>query len=163
MPGAIAALTIVHVAISLIAIVLGLPAMLDILKLRNASRVVLAFILFTALTSITGFAFPITRFTPGLAFGILTILLLVLAWTAFHRAPHSINWQSIYLWSLLATLYLNCVVLVVQSFQKIEPLKSLAPTQTEWPFLVAQLLMIVPFVALIRKSISIRRMPARCD
>ncbi len=158
MSGAIAALTLVHVAISLIAIAFGPPAMLSILKSRNASNVVLAFILFTALTTITGFAFPITRFTPGLAFGLLTVLLLALAWVAFYKASRSMKWQWIYLLSLLATLYLNCVVLVVQSFQKIGPLKSMAPTQTEWPFFAAQLLMLIPFVAVIWKSISARRM-----
>ena len=103
MSGAIAALTIVHVAISLIAIALGPPAMLDVLKSRNASKVVLAFILFTALTTITGFAFPITRFTPGLAFGILTGLLIALAWTAYRKASGAIRWQLIYLLALMAS------------------------------------------------------------
>jgi hypothetical protein len=45
-------------------------------------------------------------------------------------------------------LYLNVFVLVVQSFQKVTALKELAPTQTEPPFLIAQGVVLVLFVAL---------------
>jgi len=45
-------------------------------------------------------------------------------------------------------LYLNVFVLVVQMFLKIPALKSLAPTQTEPPFLVAQLLDLLLFIVL---------------
>jgi hypothetical protein len=36
------------------------------------------------------------------------------------------------------SLYLNCVVLVVQSFQKIPSLNAFAPTGSEPPFMAAQ-------------------------
>jgi len=45
-------------------------------------------------------------------------------------------------------LYLNFVVLIVQSFQKVPVLHALAPKQTEPPFLVVQLVSLVAFFVL---------------
>ena len=47
-----------------------------------------------------------------------------------------------------AALYVNVFVLVVQLFLRIPALAALAPTQSEWPFLVAQLVLLVAFVVL---------------
>jgi hypothetical protein len=44
-------------------------------------------------------------------------------------------------------LYLNAFVAVVQAFQKIPALKALAPTGSEPPFAVAQLVVLAAFVA----------------
>jgi hypothetical protein len=46
-------------------------------------------------------------------------------------------------------LYLNVFVLVAQAFMKVPALKALAPTQKEPPFLVAQLIVLLIFGALI--------------
>jgi hypothetical protein len=45
-------------------------------------------------------------------------------------------------------LYLNVFVLIVQAFQKVPALKVMVPTQSEPPFLVAQLVFLVLFVVL---------------
>jgi ABC-type polysaccharide/polyol phosphate export permease len=45
-------------------------------------------------------------------------------------------------------LYLNCFVLVVQSFQKISFVHALAPTQKEPPFAVAQGVLLIVFIGL---------------
>ena len=45
-------------------------------------------------------------------------------------------------------LYLNVFVLIVQAFMKVPTLKTLAPTQSEPPFLVAQLVVLAIFVGL---------------
>jgi hypothetical protein len=45
-------------------------------------------------------------------------------------------------------LYLNVFVGVVQAFQKLAFLKPLAPTQSEPPFVIAQAVVLVLFVAL---------------
>jgi hypothetical protein len=50
--------------------------------------------------------------------------------------------------SATLALYLNCLVLIVQSFQKIPALEALAPTQSEPPSLVAQVAAMVAFIAL---------------
>jgi hypothetical protein len=45
-----------------------------------------------------------------------------------------------------AALYLNCLVAVVQAFEKVPFLESLAPTQTEPPFVIAQVILLVLFI-----------------
>ena len=44
--------------------------------------------------------------------------------------------------------YLNFFVLIVQSFQKIPALKTLAPTQKEPPFAITQLVFLILFIVL---------------
>ena len=46
----------------------------------------------------------------------------------------------------VAALWLNCFVLVVQSFQKSPELFALAPTQSEPPFFIAQSVVLAAFV-----------------
>jgi hypothetical protein len=48
----------------------------------------------------------------------------------------------------MLALYLNVFVLVVQSFQKLSFLQPLAPTQSEPPFAIAQIVVLVVFVVL---------------
>jgi uncharacterized membrane protein SirB2 len=48
----------------------------------------------------------------------------------------------------MIALYLNVFVLVVQSFEKVPALRAMAPTQSEPPFLVAQLVVLVLFIVL---------------
>jgi hypothetical protein len=48
----------------------------------------------------------------------------------------------------MIALYLNVFVLVVQSFEKVATLKAMAPTQSEPPFLVAQVVVLVLFIVL---------------
>jgi hypothetical protein len=55
-------------------------------------------------------------------------------------------WRWIYVTTALIALYLNVFVLVVQAFQKVPGLKALAPTQSEAPFLIAQLVVLVFFL-----------------
>ena len=45
-----------------------------------------------------------------------------------------------------AALYLNCFVAVVQAFEKVPFLQTLAPTQSEPPFLIAQGIVLALFV-----------------
>jgi hypothetical protein len=82
-----------------------------------------------------------------------------LARYAFHLAG---AWRWIYVVCAGIALYLNVFVGVVQAFQKVPALTALAPTQTEAPFVVTQLVVLVLFVALtIAAAIGHRRVPAR--
>jgi len=45
-------------------------------------------------------------------------------------------------------LYLNVFVLIVQTFREVPALKAMAPTQSEPPFLITQLVVLVLFVVL---------------
>jgi hypothetical protein len=64
--------------------------------------------------------------------------------------------------SAVIALYLNVFVLIVQLFEKIPALKAVAPTQSEPPFLVAQLVCLALFVVLaIFAAIKFRSEPVR--
>jgi len=57
-------------------------------------------------------------------------------------------WRWIYVGGAVLALYLNVFVGVVQAFQKVPLLSRLAPTQSEPPFLVAQLVVMATFSVL---------------
>jgi hypothetical protein len=106
------------------------------------------FLAATALTVVTGFLFPIKGFTPALAFGIISTMLLAAALLALYAYNLSGPWRWIYVGSAILALYLNVVVGIVQSFQKLTFLQPLAPTQSEPPFIVAQSVVLLIFIVL---------------
>jgi hypothetical protein len=57
-------------------------------------------------------------------------------------------WRSTYVVASMIALYLNVFVLVVQLFQKVPALKTMAPTQSEPPFVVTQVAVLALFVML---------------
>ena len=123
----LATFTMVHVIISLIAIVAGLVVMFGMLGSRQQAGLTAIFLLFTILTSATGFLFPITGPTPGLIIGILSLVLLAIACIALYVMGLSGSWRWIYLLTALLSLYFNVFVLVIQSFLKVPALTALAP------------------------------------
>ena len=59
-------------------------------------------------------------------------------------------------------LYLNVFVLIVQLFLKVPALKAIAPTQSELPFVLAQIVVLSLFVAVaIAAAIRFRNLPLR--
>jgi hypothetical protein len=85
------------------------------------------FLLFTILTSATGFLFPFNGVTPGIIIGILSLLLLAIACIALYGMKLSGAWRWIYVLTALISLYCNVFVLAIQSFLKIPALTALAP------------------------------------
>jgi len=57
-------------------------------------------------------------------------------------------WRWIYVVGASVTLYFNVFVGIVQSFEKIPALKAMAPTQSEPPFKLTQLVVLALFVIL---------------
>jgi hypothetical protein len=123
----LSAFTTLHVVISLIAIVAGLVVMFGMLGPHKAGTLTGTFLLFTILTSVTGFMFPFNGITPGIMVGILSMILLAIACIALYAMHLSGAWSPIYVVTALISLYLNVFVLQVQSFSKIPPLHELAP------------------------------------
>lgn len=153
--------THLHVAISLVAILSGLVALLGLLTSRRLDHWTSFFLLTTLATSVTGFFFPFHGFTPAIAVGIVSLVVLAIAIFARYARHLAGAWRWVYVLSSTSALYLNVFVLIVQSFQKVPALKTLAPTQTEPPFLVAQLLALILFVLLgIVATIRFRVLPA---
>lgn len=98
----------------------------------------------------TGFLFPIERFTPGLAVGILSLLALGIAVVARYPKQMAGRWRTTFVVTAMIAQYFNFAVLIIQSFQKAPPLASLASTPAE-P--VTQLVTLALFVVLTAVSI----------
>ena len=143
--------TTVHVIISLIGIVAGLIVMFGMLGSNRRPGLTAIFLLFTILTSATGFLFPFNGVTPGIIIGALSLLLLAIACIALYVVKLSGPWRWIYLLTALLSLYFNVFVLVIQSFLKIPALTALAPgNPPSGPvFGVVQGLVLVFFVIMI--------------
>jgi hypothetical protein len=140
--------TKVHVVISLIAIVAGLVVAIGLLTARRLDGWTSLFLVMTLLTSVTGFFFPFHGFTPAIGVGIVSLIVLAIGIFARYGRKLNAAWRWIYVVAAMLALYLNVFVLIVQLFEKVPALKALAPTQTEPPFLVAQLGAIVIFIVL---------------
>jgi hypothetical protein len=78
------------------------------------------------------------------------VSLIVLAIAIFARYVRQLAgaWRGIYVVTAVIALYLNVFVLIAQLFQKVPALKAMAPTQSEPPFLVAQLVCMALFAVL---------------
>jgi hypothetical protein len=140
--------TVIHVIISLLAIASGILVLIGMLRSNRMPGWTAFFLLTTVLTGVTGFLFPIRGFTPALGTGIVSLVLLALALYGLYSKHLSGAWRWIYVATAVAALYLNVLVLIVQSFQKIPALHPLAPTQSEPPFLIAQAMALFAFVVL---------------
>ena len=142
---------LVHVIISLIGIVAGLVVMFGMLGSNRMPGLTAIFLLFTILTSATGFLIPpllSEKLLPSHMIGILSLILLAIACIALYVMKLSGSWRWIYVLTALISLYFNVFVGVVQAFEKIPALKAMAPTQTEQPFKLAQLIVLALFVVL---------------
>lgn len=157
MPTILGLYTVSHVVISLAAIAVGIPAIAQMLHGSLKSTTIFWFFSLTTLTCLTGFGFPITSITPAHIVGVITLALLAVSYFARRRSLISRRWYLVFLLAAIAAQYLNTFVLIVQSFQKIPALHALAPTQTELPFVVAQLLIISLFAIPVWKSITAGR------
>jgi hypothetical protein len=147
----LSAFTTLHVIISLIAIVAGIVVMFGMLGSTRPDTLTAIFLLFTILTSVTGFMFPFNGMTPGILIGILSCILLAIACIALYGMHLAGAWRWIYLLTALVSLYLNVFVLVIQSFLKIPPLHELAPGNPPAgaAFAVVQGIVLVFFVIMI--------------
>jgi hypothetical protein len=139
--------TLIHVVISLIALVSGFVAVYGLLTSRQLEGWTLIYLVTIVATSVTGFFLPADRFLPSHAVGIISLVILaatIAGRYVFHLAG---AWRWIYAAGMVAALYLNTFVGVVQAFQKISALHALAPTQSEPPFAIVQVAVLIAFVA----------------
>jgi len=139
----IPAFTTLHVIISLIAIAAGIVFVYELARDRWLGQWNYVFLLTTILTSVTGFMLPFVKFGPPHVFGIVSLVALAIMLFALYSKKLAGVWRTIYIVGAFLTLWLNLVVLVVQSFQKIGFLNAFAPTGSELPFLVTQVVVLV--------------------
>jgi hypothetical protein len=141
------AFTVLHTLISLIGIVSGLIVLVAMLGGRGSAWTGL-FLLTTVLTSVTGFMFHSASFGPPQIVGVISLVALAFAIAALYLGRLAGAWRWIYVVTAVLALYFNVFVGVAQSFDKIPALHALAPTATETPFKVAQLIVLLIFVVL---------------
>lgn len=142
----VGAFTILHVIITLVAIGSGLIVVGGMFSSHKLPGTTALFLFTTALTSVTGFLFPIHGFTPALGVGVVACVILAVALFALYKEHLAGAWRWIYVIASIASLYLNIFVLIAQSFMKVAALNALAPTQSEQPFAITQAVVLVIFV-----------------
>jgi hypothetical protein len=136
-----------HVLLSLIGIVSGIIVAFAMLSAKRVSKTTSIFLITTAATDLTGFLFPMP-FDPADAVGIISLVFVALATLSLYSGKLLGAWRWVYVVSALVSLYLNCFVLVVQSFQKVPFFHALAPTGKEPPFAAAQGVVLILFLGL---------------
>ncbi|HEX7725895.1 MAG TPA: hypothetical protein VF410_05025 [Rhizomicrobium sp.] len=142
----VATFTLVHVAITLIAILSGLAVLFGLLRSRRMDGLTDIFLIFTVLTDVTGFMFPFHGLTPAFNLGIISSVVLIPTLVARYAFAMTGWWRGTYVIGAVLSLYFNCFVLVVQAFQKVPALHALAPKGNEPPFAIAQGLGLLFFI-----------------
>ena len=140
--------TIIHTVISLVALVAGVIVVVNMARGRASPLWTVLFLVTAIATSATGFGFPFNGVLPSHVIGAIALVLLaavLVARLVNHRAG---AWRSIYVVGIVVNAYFLVFVTIVQSFQKIPAPKSIAPTGTELPFAVVQVIVLVIVVAL---------------
>jgi hypothetical protein len=146
-------LTLAHVLISLVGIGSGLVVLYGLLNAKRLDGWTGVFLATTAATSVSGFLLPAPHFLPSHAVGILSLIVLVIAIVARYLRHLAGGWRTTYVITAVIALYFNVFVLVAQLFQKVPALKALAPTGSEPPFLIAEVLVLGIFVVLGRRAV----------
>jgi hypothetical protein len=140
--------TLVHVILSLVGILAGAVAVLGMLSAKKLEGWTALFLATTVATSATGFLFHSAAFGPPHVVGVISLVVLAVAILALYGRHLAGPWRWIYVVGAVLSLYLNVFVGVVQAFQKLPFLQPLAPTQSELPFLIVQIVVMAIFVAL---------------
>ena len=141
--------TVIHVLISLVGIVAGVIVAFAMVQGKSVPGWTALALLALILTSVTGFFFHSTTFTPAQGVGVISLVVLAVAVIALYVLHLTGIWRWIYVIAAMIAIYLNCFVGVIQAFQKIDFLHALAPTQsTEPAFVVSQVVVLAIFVVL---------------
>jgi hypothetical protein len=144
----LATFTLVHVVLSLAGIASGFVVVLGLLTGKRLDGWTALFLATTVATSVTGFGFPFDHVLPSHVVGAISLVVLAVAILARYAGHLAGAWRWIYVVGAVVALYLNVFVLVVQAFLKVPALKAMAPTQSEPPFVAAQLVVMALFFVL---------------
>ena len=135
-------------ALRLMGILSGLVVLFGMFSAKRLNGWTWFFMVTTLLTSVTGFFFPFHRILRSHILGVLSAIALVIAVYARYSRRLDGAWRSAYVMSAAIALHLNVFVWIAQLFPKVPSLKALAPTQSEPPFQVTQLIVMVIFITL---------------
>jgi hypothetical protein len=139
---------VIHTAISLIGLVLGIAAVAGLYGKPVTPFVTNSFLFFALATSVTGFMFPFSGVTPAFATGIVATVILIPTIYARLYTQAAGSWRWIYAAGLVASEYLLAFVTVVQLFLKVPALAELAPGGAGPVFGAVQLVVLAAFIYL---------------
>ena len=142
------AFTLIHTALSLIALVTGVVVALGLAGSCTLPAWSAIFFLTAVAASATGFGFPFDHFLPSHWVGVLSLIVLALAILARYAFHYAGVWRWLYVLGVVLAVYFDAFVAIVQAFLKVPALTPLAPTQSEPPFVYAQAAALVVFAVI---------------
>lgn len=138
-------LTVVHVGLSVAALLLGGAAIARFA--RQVSLRASAFLYVAAGATVTGFMFPFHGITPAILIGLVSSAVLIVTLLVRVRAERrQRRWMQVFVCGVVISEYLLVFVSIAQAFGKIPLLHALAPTLKEAPFVFAQGLALFTFI-----------------
>jgi hypothetical protein len=149
----LAAFTLFHVVLSLVGIAAGFVVLQGFRRGKQHAGWTTLFLVTTIATSVTGFGFPFVRLLPAHIIGVASLVVLAVALFARYARHLAGRWRRPYALSGAVAQYLNVFVLVAQVFRRVPQLHALAPTESELPFFIAQVVVLVLFVLFARPAI----------
>jgi len=140
------ALTAIHTALSLVALVAGIVVVIGLLGTRLLPLWSALYFVTAVATSATGFLFPSSTFMASHWIGVISLVVLALAIVARYRLALAGAWRWIYVAGTVIGAYFLVFVTIAQAFKKLPALMAAAPTLSEPPFALSQLAALLLFV-----------------
>ena len=142
----VAIYTLLHTVLSLVGIVAGLVVAGGLVTGTRLDRWAAVFLVTTVLANASGFGFPFTKLIASHVVGAVSLAVLAAVILADYVQHLAGPWRTTYAVGVVLATYLNVFVLVAQLFKRIPVLFLLAPTQSEPPFALTQVLVLALFV-----------------
>lgn len=136
----------VHTALSLLAVVSGLIVVAGLLAAKRLEAWTAIYLASALATTLTGFGF-LGGFGAPQYVGLLALAFLVVAIVARYGFRLAGTWRPVYAATAVLGVWSLVFFVVGEAFLR-TPLKALAPTLTEPPFILAELAALVLFVVL---------------
>jgi len=138
-----------HMLSGLTGIIAGVVVVAGMFAGKGAKRCLAVFLIATGAACISGFCFlPIDGVTSAQLVGMFCSALLGFAGYAFYTQGLAGSWKQIYTVSVVEALYLNVLIAIAQSFQHLQSLKDLAPTQSSPVYVAAKSAALLVFIAI---------------
>jgi hypothetical protein len=134
--------TLFHTLLSLVWLVAGFSVVAGLLHSRTSNAWTVTFLVTGVLTCLTGYGFQ-SSFMPSHVVGALSLVVLALAILGLYVFHLAGSWRWIYAVSIVIAFWFNSFVAVVQAFRKIPFLNAFAPTQSEPPFAIVQVIVLL--------------------
>jgi len=154
-------LLVIHVALSVVALVSGVVAVAAMLFHRRLDSWTALFLITTGITSITGLMLPRDGFTVMQGLGVATLVALVLPLLGLYVFAMRGIWRVLEICGATLAFYFTTIAAMTQGFETIPALHALAPTRMAPPFLIAQGVLLLVF--LVAGIAAIRRFRPDCS